>query len=238
LGLAFFKLSLGMGTMITYASYFTHDNNLVNTSLRVAVSDTLVSLLAGLAIFPAVFSFGLEPGEGPGLLFMTIPLVFSKMAFGNILLIAFFLLSSIAATTAMISLVEVPVAYFSEEKRMSRTAAVILSALIIIVFGILASLSAGKSSPLGTYKIFNKTFFALFDFTSSNILLPLGGLLISLFIALRVKKDSLRKELSNHGHLNNDVIITFYHLIVRFVTPLLLLIIFLYYTGFLKIGES
>lgn len=238
LGLAFFKLSLGMGTMITYGSYFTQDNNMVNTSLRVAISDTLVSLLAGLAIFPAVFAFGLEPAQGPGLLFMTIPLVFSKMAFGNILLIAFFLLSSIAATTAMISLVEVPVAYFSEEKRMSRTAAVILSALIIIAFGSLASLSAGESSPLGTYKIlFDKTFFALFDFTSSNILLPLGGLLISLFIALRVKKDSLRKELSNQGDLNNEVIITFYHLIVRFVTPVLLLVIFLYYTGILKIGD-
>lgn len=120
LGLAFFKLSLGMGTMITYGSYFTEDNNLIATSAKVAISDTIVSLLAGIAIFPAVFSFGMKPGAGPGLLFITIPLVFSKIPLGNLLLVAFFFLTSIAATTAMMSLVEVPVAYFTEEKGMNR----------------------------------------------------------------------------------------------------------------------
>jgi NSS family neurotransmitter:Na+ symporter len=92
LGLAFFKLSLGMGTMTTYGSYFTEDNNMFHTAAKVAFSDTMVSLLAGIAIFPTVFSFGMEPGAGPGLLFMTIPLVFSKMMFGNFLLIAFFII--------------------------------------------------------------------------------------------------------------------------------------------------
>ena len=132
LGLAFFKLSLGIGIMITYGSYFTHDNNMIATSAKVALSDSLVSILAGIAIFPAVFSFGMKPSEGPGLLFMTIPLVFSKIPFGNVLLVAFFFLTAIAATTAMISMVQVPVAYFTEEKGMGRKKAVLLTTGIMM----------------------------------------------------------------------------------------------------------
>lgn len=120
LGLAFFKLSIGMGTMITYGSYFTEDNDMPSTAFKVAFSDLLVSLLAGVAIFPAVFTFNMEPTAGPGLLFQTLPMVFSKMPLGNVLLTIFFLLTSFAATTAMLSLVEVPVAYFSEELKMDR----------------------------------------------------------------------------------------------------------------------
>lgn len=235
LGLAFFKLSLGMGTMITYGSYFTEDNNMVNTSVRVALSDTLVSLLAGLAIFPAVFAFNMEPGAGPGLLFMTIPMVFSKMAFGNVLLVAFFALTSIAATTAMISIVEVPVAYFTEERGMSRTKAVVINALIIIGFGLFATLSADKGSVLGGVKIFGKSFFDLFDFVSSNILLPAGGLLIALFIGYTAKKNEVVKELSNNGKLSNGWAIGIYYAIVRFITPILLVIVFLNSLGVLGI---
>ena len=145
LGLAFFKLSLGMGTMVTYGSYFTKDNNLINTSVKVALSDTLVSVLAGIAIFPAVFAFNMKPGAGPGLLFMTIPLVFSKIPFGNILLVLFFILTSIAATTAMMSILEVLIAYFTEEKGLSRKKAVIFNAIFIAVIGVLASLSADRA---------------------------------------------------------------------------------------------
>jgi NSS family neurotransmitter:Na+ symporter len=148
LGLAFFKLSLGMGTMITYGSYFTDDNHMILTSVKVAASDTIVSLLAGIAIFPAVFSYGIEPGAGPGLLFMTIPLVFSQLPLGNILLAAFFLLTAIAATTAMISLVEVPVAYFCEEKGLSRSRGVFINCLLIMGVGILATLSVEGTSVL------------------------------------------------------------------------------------------
>ena len=235
LGLAFFKLSLGMGTMITYGSYFTEDNNMVGTSLRVALSDTLVSMLAGAAIFPAVFSFGMEPGAGPGLLFMTIPLVFSQMPFGNVLLVAFFILTSIAATTAMISLVEVPVAYCSEEKGMSRTKSVILNAAIIAAFGTLAALSADSGSVLGGARILGKGFFDLFDFTSSNILLPLGGLAIAIFIGYANKKEEVKKELTNQGTLKTGRLVDAFFFITRYATPVLLLIVFLYYTGLTKI---
>ncbi len=231
LGLAFFKLSLGMGTMVTYGSYFTEDNNMVGTSLKVALSDTLVSLLAGLAIFPAVFSFGMEPGAGPGLLFMTIPMVFSQMPFGNILLVAFFILTSIAATCAMISLVEVPVAYFTEEKGLSRTKAVLINAAIIVAVGSLAALSADSKSILGGVSLLGKSFFDLFDFASSNILLPLGGLFIALFIGYFVKKDDIKDELTNQGRLKTGGVIDVIYFITRYVTPVLLIIVFLYYTG-------
>ena len=234
LGLAFFKLSLGMGTMITYGSYFTEDNKMMNTSLKVAISDTLVSVLAGIAIFPAVFSFGMEPSAGPGLLFMTIPLVFSQMRFGNILLIAFFILSSIAATTAMISLVEVPVAYFTGERGISRRKSVIINALIIVSFGVLATLSADQASILGHINLFGKTLFDLFDYTSSNILLPLGGLLIAIFLGYATKKDDVRNELSNNGVLRINGLLSVFFAIVRYVTPALLIIVFLYSIGLIR----
>jgi len=234
LGLAFFKLSLGMGCMITYASYFTDDNNMLANSARVAVSDTVISLLAGIAIFPAVFSFGMEPGAGPGLLFMTIPLVFSKIPLGNIMLIAFFFLASIAATTAMLSLVEVLVAFWTEQKGLSRKKAVLMNAAIIMIIGVLATLSADSTSLLGGIKLFGKTFFDFFDYVSSNILLPVGGLLITLFIGYIIKKKDFTLELSNNGTLKNQGVIGVAYLIIKYVTPILLILVFLNSIGLLK----
>lgn len=225
LGLAFFKLSLGMGTMVTYGSYFTEDTDLIKTAFRVAISDTFVSVLAGLAIFPTVFSFNMEPSSGPGLLFMTIPLVFSKIHFGQLLLVAFFLLSSIAATTAMISMEEVVVAYMVEEKGLSRIKAVIINGIIIIVFGVLAALSASKGSVLSGITILGLSFFDLFDYISSNILLPLGGLLIALFVGYFIKKEDIINHISNDGALNNKSLINMFLLILKYVTPILLLIV-------------
>lgn len=231
LGLSFFKLSLGMGTIITYGSYFTNDNNMIATTGKVAVSDTIVSLLAGIAIFPAVFSFGMTPEQGPGLLFMTIPLVFSKMPFGGILVVIFFILTAIAATTAMISLFEVVVAFITEEKRLSRKKGVLISAIIVILFGCLAALSAGSSGLLSSIKVFGLTFFDFFDRVSSNILLPLGGLLIAIFVGYVLNKQDIRRELSNDGTLKNQAIISIYLFLLRFVTPVLLLIVFLSMIG-------
>lgn len=231
LGLAFFKLSLGMGTMTTYGSYFTNDNNLFNTSTRVALSDTLVSLLVGIAIFPVVFTFGMEPGMGPGLLFKTIPLVFSKIPFGNLLLVAFFILASIAATTAMLSLVEVPVAFFIEEKNMSRNKAVLLTSGLILLVGLL---TVHPKSVFGSVVIGGKGFFDLFDYLSSNIMLPIGGLLISIFVGYVANKDEVSYELSNHSTLNNEGIIKFYINILRYLTPALLVIVFLNSIGIIR----
>jgi len=236
LGLAFFKLSLGMGTMITYGSYFTQNNNMLATSIKVALADSLISILAGIAIFPAVFSFGMKPSAGPGLLFMTIPLVFSKIPFGNILLVAFFFLTAIAATTAMISLVEVPVAYFTEEKGMSRKKAVLFTTGIMMVVGILATLSADSTSALGNIHILGKRgFFDSFDFISSNILLPIGGFLVAIFVGYFVKKEDFKLELSNQGTLNNGNVLNVVYVFIKFIAPVLLIIVFLNSSGIIGI---
>jgi len=232
LGLAFFKLSLGMGTMLTYGSYFTEDNNMLGTSVKVALSDTLVSILAGVAIFPVVFAFGMEPSAGPGLLFNTIPLVFSKMPLGNLLLAAFFVLTSIAATTAMISLVEVPVAFMTEEWKLKRNSAVLLTTGIMLAVGIL---TVHPQSLLGNVVVAGKGFFDLFDYISSNLLLPVGGLLIALFVGYTVSKEKLAEELSNSGNLNNYNAIKLFTVVLRFITPLLLLIVFLNSIGIIKL---
>ena len=234
LGLAFFKLSLGMGTMITYGSYFTDDNHMIQTAGKVAASDTLVSMLAGLAIFPTVFSFGMEPSAGPGLLFMTIPLVFNQMPFGGILLACFFLLTCFAATTAMLSLVEVPIAYFVEELKISRVKATVFNCTLIALVGITATLSVDSSSYLGQYKFFGKGFFDLYDYLSSNIILPLGGLCIALFVGYCNKREDIADELSNHGTLANASTVDAYRFIIRFVSPALLILVFLNSVGILK----
>lgn len=232
LGLAFFKLSIGMGTMMTYASYFTDDNNMPVTSARVALSDTGISMLAGLAIFPVVFTFGLEPGSGRGLLFNTIPLVFSKIPFGNILLAAFFFLASIAATTAMTSMFAVPVSVLTESLNMKKGKAVLLTGGVIIFIGIL---TVHPSSLLGNITILSLNFFDLFDYISSNIFMPIGGLLIAIFVGYFVAKDDLINELSNQGKLNMAIYLKLFRLILRYVTPILLIIIFLNSVGLLKL---
>ncbi len=224
LGLAFFKLSVGMGTMITYGSYFTDDNKMINTTFKVAFSDTLVSILVGMAIFPVVFTFGLEPGSGPGLLFNTIPLVFSKIPFGNILLVAFFLLTAFAATMAMLSLVEVPVVFLAEEWNIDRKKAVIITLLVIFIIGVL---TVHPSSIFGSITLFGKNFFDLFDFISSNLILPIGGFLIAIFVGYKANKEDLVFELTNKNTLNNKSFINLYYFILKYASPLLLIIVFL-----------
>lgn len=224
LGLAFFKLSVGMGTMITYGSYFTDDNNLLKTSANVALSDTIVSILAGIAIFPVVFTFGLTPSSGPGLLFNTIPLVFSQMPFGNILLVGFFILAGIAATTASLSMVQVPVAFVSEKWNIPRKSAVLYVTTTMFIIG---ALTTHPSSIFGSVRILGKNFFDFFDFTSSNIMMPIGGLLISIFVGYFVNKDDLIYELSNKNTLNNSSILKLYHFILKYISPILLIIVFL-----------
>lgn len=232
LGLAFFKLSLGMGTMITYGSYFTEDNNMPMTSAKVALSDVGVSMLAGLSIFPVVFTFGLEPGEGPGLLFNTIPLVFSRIPFGGILIVAFFLLASIAATTAMTSMLAVPVTILNERFKVPKILSV---SIITVLISIVGALTVHPSSIFGNTMIFNRNLFDLYDFISSNILMPIGGLLVVIFMGYFVRKEDIADELSNQGTLNNAAYIKVFGFLVKFVTPLLLIFIFLSSSGVFKI---
>ena len=222
LGLSFFKLALGSGAMVTYGSYFTEDNNIVSTTIKLILADTAVSVLVALIIFPALSSFGLRMDEGKGLLFSVMPIVFSNMNFGKALLIIFFTLTSIAATCSMLAVFEVPVAYFSEEKHMSRTKAVLLVSSIVLGFGALATLSATPDSIL--HKV---PFFPIFDFASSNIIFPIAGLCTSIFIGFFTKKEDILDELTNHGALKNEKIINVFYFLVKYITPVLLSIVFI-----------
>jgi NSS family neurotransmitter:Na+ symporter len=233
LGLAFFKLSLGMGTMTTYGSYLPDSTRIVPCATRVALADTAVSLLAGLAIFPAVVAFGGKPAGGPGLLFNTIPLIFSKMPLGGLFTMVFFVLTAIATVGAMVSLIEVPVAWIIEKGHMNRRGAAILTGVLMFALGIPATLS--QSPLLAEAKMFGKNFFDLFDFLSSNVLLPVGGLAIALIGGWVMTRKTFKDEMDQgyaaepwHGRLVYGIL--------RFVTPVLILLILLSSLGVIKLG--
>ena len=212
--------------MVTYGSYFTEDNDLIGTAGKVAIADTGVSLLAGLAIFPAVFSFGLAPTEGPGLLFNTVPFIFAKMPGGSILSIIFFGLTAMAATMATISLLEVLIALFTEELKISRKKSIIINISIIVLIGSLAALSANPDGVLAHIKIFGFTIFDSFDKFVSNILLPINGLLVILLLGYGLSKDFIIEQLTNKGTLKNQKVVSLLMFIIKYVTPILILIVF------------
>ncbi len=232
MGLSFFKLSVGMGTMTTYGSYFREDQDIPGTAIRVMLGDVLVSILAGVAIFPAVFAFGFKPDAGPSLLFITIPAVFNSMPLGGVFMVIFFILAAIAATGAMLSLLEVPVAFLNEQLGWSRKLATIATSLLLALVGSAAALS---NSLLADTKLFGKTFFDLFDFASSNVLLPVGGLFICLFAGWRWGAAEMRSELTNRGALTNVRVVRLFIGLVKFVTPVLVFIVLLNGLGVIKL---
>jgi len=231
LGQAFFSLSIGMGVLITYGSYIQKNNNLSNVAFEVSFFDTLIAILAGVAIFPAVFAFSIEPSAGPGLVFLTLPSIFQSMPGGYFFAILFFLLLLVAALTSSISVLEVVVAYFVEEKNMSRKKATYIATASITILGVLATLSFG---PLSEVKIFSKTIFDLLDYTSANIMLPLGGLFIVIFIGWVLPKKEVTDEISNGGTLKIKLF-SLYYFIIRFIAPLAIGLIFLNGLGVLNL---
>jgi len=224
MGLAFFKLSVGMGTMITYGSYARDDQDIPSSTTRVMLADLTVSILAGIAIFPAVFAFGFEPDAGPSLLFITIPAVFASMPFGQFFIVIFFILAASAATGAMLSLLEVPVAYLNEQMHWSRLKATLVTSIVLALIGSTAALS---SSVLADVTVLGMNFFDLYDSVTSKILLPLGGLCISIFVGWFWGFDEIKQALSNEGALQNQTIIRVFYGIVKFVTPVLLAVVML-----------
>lgn len=231
MGLSFFKLSLGMGTMITYGSYMGDNENIPKTAVKVMLADTLVSILAGLAIFPAVFSFGFKPDSGPNLLFITIPTVFASMPFGKVFMVMFFILVSIAATTAMISLLEVPVAYLIEELKWSRKKATILSIIILALVGVTATLS---TSVLADFKIFGKTFFDLYDYLTSNLIMPISGIAVAIYLGWKWGYKRIAAEIANHGEVKKEILIKVYVIILKFVAPIAITLVLLNGLGLFK----
>ena len=228
MGQAFFSLSLGMGCLCTYASYFKSDTNLPRTAFSVAIIDTAVAILAGVIIFPAAFAVGIQPDSGPGLLFVTLPNVFQQ-AFGNVPFIAallavmFYILLALAALTSTISLHEVVTAYLHEEFNLSRGKAARLVTGGCIVLGTLCSLSLGLGRD---YALFGMTLFDLFDFVTAKLMLPLGGFFIALFTGWFLDKKIVREELTNQGTLRLRI----YGLIIfllKFVAPIGIAFVFI-----------
>lgn len=220
MGQAFFSLSLGLGTMMIYGSYFSRSTPIVRSAFATAGLDTLVALLAGVIIFPAVFTFGAEPAAGPTLVFEVLPGIFGHMAGGRVWASVFFLLLLLASLTSTISMSEICVAFFSEQFGMRRRAAVLLNAVIATCLGTLCALSFG---PLAGAKIFGMTVFNLFDFVTSNVFLPLGGMAIAFFTGWIVRRSVVAEQLAPAPRMVVNTI-TF---CLRFVAPPAIAIIFL-----------
>jgi neurotransmitter:Na+ symporter, NSS family len=231
LGQVFFSLSIGMGTIITYGSYIQKDNNLATTAVQVSLIDTFVAVLAGIAIFPAVFAFGISPASGEALTFIVLPGIFQQMPAGMVFAFIFFLLLAVAALTSTISVLEVIVAYFSEQLGISRKWAIVLATVSMFILGITASLSLGLTSKI---KLFGLNTFDLFNTATANILLPLGGLLIVIFLGWFYPAKDVKDELSNSGELKAGYF-TLYRFIIRYIAPIAITIVFLHGIGLLRV---
>ena len=231
MGQSFFSMSLGMGAMITYGSYMRKQENMMKVAATVALSDITIAILSGIAIFPAVFSFGINPSAGPELVFLTLPNVFARMAGGYFLAIIFFSLLCMAAITSSISLFEVVVAYLSEEMRMSRNVAISVMTGVVILTSSLCAMSMIPDSAL---VVQNQSLFDLFDNLSSNILLPLGGLLIVIFAGWVYAPERLRSEMTSEGVFGTRIY-PMIRLLIRYVVPVVIALLFLSLTGIIKL---
>ena len=235
MGQAFFSLSLGMGCLCTYASYFRKDTNLTKTAANVAGIDTLVAVLSGFIIFPAAFAVGISPDAGPSLLFITLPNVFQQ-AFGNVPLLAillsvmFYVLLALAALTSTISLHEVSTAYVLEEFHTTRKKAAWIVSIGVFILGVFSSLSFGLMKEV---TINGLTFFEALDYLTAKIMLPLGGMLTCIFVGTRIDKKILKQELTNNGTIRFRLF-SIYVFFMKFVAPIAIGIVFLNELGLLR----
>jgi NSS family neurotransmitter:Na+ symporter len=221
MGQAFFSLSLGMGCMITYGSYLEKKENLVSNTAIITTMDTFVALLAGLAMFPAMFAFGIAPTEGPGLVFVVIPTLFAEMGgLGPFFATLFFVALTVAALTSSVSLLEVVTAYLIDERDFPRKKAVISASSVMAVLCILSSLSLGGFGPT----LFGKGAFDVFDLLTDKIFLAIGAMFISIFAGWRIKKEDLFKEITNEGTLNYSFL-SFWYLMIKYVIPVTIAIV-------------
>jgi len=229
LGQSFYSLSIAMGCICTYASYYTRHTNLLHSAIQVSVVDTMVAILAGLMIFPAAFSVGVNPDSGPSLIFITLPNVFSQAfsgmpVVGWVVSLLFYVLLSLAALTSLISLHEVSTSFFHEEFHLSRHRGAIVVTATTFTIGAICSLSLGNWRFM---QIDGKTLFDVFDFVTGQIFLPIGGFLTCLFLGWFVPAKIVKDEFTNWGTLSARFFGVFLFL-VRFICPIAILAIFLH----------
>lgn len=220
LGQAFFSLSIGLGTLTVYGSYFPSSVKIVKSATVMSLLDTLVAIMAAVIIFPAVFSFGMEPAGGPRLVFEVLPDIFRQLTGGVIWSGLFFLLLLIASLTSTISLSETGISFCVEKWGISRNRAVTYVMGFVTVFGIICAMSFG---PLANFKIFGLTVFDLFDFVTSNIFLPIGGMLIAIFVGWFINRSTLHREL----HPASRVVASLIVFSLKFIAPVAIFLVFL-----------
>ena len=226
-GQAFLSLSIGISCLVTYSSYFKDDTSLAKDATTVAVLDTLVAILSGVMIFPAVFSFGVEPTAGPRLIFEVLPGIFQQMTGGYLWALLFFLLVFFASLTSTISLSEIPITFMIEEHKMSRPRAIAWTALFTVVLAVLASLSF---NVLEDVKLFGMNIFDLMDYSASNIFMLLGGLFTAVYVGWILDRKVVHDQLTNGGRLKGAME-PYLIFCLRYVAPVSIFFIFLYLTG-------
>ena len=222
LGQAFFTLSLGMGAIMAYGAYMPADQNIGKTAISVAALDTGVALLAGIAIFPIVFAIGLTASECPGLVFVTLPIAFSSMPLGIFFGTLFFILLSIAALSSSVSLIEPGVAWLIESLRIKRITATIILGFLAWFIGLFSALSFNL---LSEFTIFGRNFFDATDFLTNQIMLPLGGIFIAVFVGWVMKKEHVLNELD----VEENFIFRFWYFSIRYISPVMVSCVFLYF---------
>jgi len=227
LGHAFFTLSLASGAIMTYGSYLPKNVSIAKTTVFIAFMDTAVALLAGMAIFPIVFANGLEPGAGPGLIFVTLPIAFGQMPFGELFGVLFFILLSVAALTSAISLLEPAVSWITEHFKVSRTTAIIQTGAVLWLGGIGVVLSLNLWAD---YQIFGKTFFDMLDYLTANWMMPLGGLLVAVFASWVVSRKVMAEELGI-----SPLLFKGWQFTMRYLTPIAISIVFLNALGVISL---
>ena len=225
LGHAFFTLSLGMGAMITYGSYLSQKDKILSSALYIVILDTILAILAGLAIFPAVFAMNIEPSQGAGLIFNIIPAVFGKIEYGSIFSFIFFLLLFIAALTSAMSLLEVVTTFIIDEHGWSRRNAVVLMSGIIFLLGIPSALSFNVMADIKIF--FGMNFFDFMDTLTANYMLPIGGFLIAVFLGWQYGFDKTEHELETDT--KSEFIKIAWAFTLKYISPTILLVFFIYY---------
>ncbi len=226
LGQAFFSLSLGMGLMVTYASYISKEDNLVSSGLFVALADTAIAIMAGLIIFPALFAMGQDPAAGPGLVFNVLPAVFEHMPGGTVVGVVFFVLLSIAALTSTISLLEVPTAYLVDNRGTARKVAVWIVGILVFLLGLPSALSQGAVSWLSQPIVGDMEFLSLMDFLFGNISLAVGALFLSIFVGWVWGATNASEELAT-GNPKFKKWAPLWSFLIRFICPASIFIILL-----------
>jgi len=234
LGQSFFSISVGVSVMVTYSSYLSKKEDLTKSAFTIVTMNIIISLLAGLAIFPAVFSFGFEPTEGPGLLFVVLPAVFNKMPFGAFFLLIFLLLFLFATLTSAFSMLEIIVASMTKKDPSKRKKVTWITGILIFLVGVPSALSFGLLSDV---TIFGQTIFDFLDSMVSNILMPLGALAIAVFTFTRIPKETLFREISV-GSTKRNQLFALWFLVIKYVVPVAITIVFLDVIGlFDKVGD-